>query len=118
MSVGAQRLREDSDRIRQGAIDKGEDPSLVDAALAADARRRDLQGEGDGLRSERNEVSKQVGEAIKGGAAPNGPEVAALRARSTAIGERLTALDADVAATEAELEDLMLRIRNGATSRE
>ena len=114
MSVGVQRLREEPDRIRQGAIDKGEDPALVDAALAADARRRDLQGEGDGLRSERNEVSKQVGEAIKGGAAPNGPEVAALRARSTEIGTRLEALDADLATIEAELEDLMLRIPNPA----
>jgi seryl-tRNA synthetase len=114
VSVGAQRLREEPDRIRQGAIDKGEDPALVDAALAADARRRDLQGEGDGLRSERNEVSKQVGEAIKGGAAPNGPEVAALRARSTEIGTRLEALDADLATIEAELEDLMLRIPNPA----
>ncbi len=114
MSVGVQRLREDPDRIRQGAIDKGEDPSIVDAALAADARRRDLQGEGDGLRSERNEVSKQVGEAIKGGAAPSGPEVAALRARSTEIGARLTALDADLAASETELEELLLRIPNPA----
>jgi len=114
VSVGVQRLREEPDRIRQGAIDKGEDPALVDAALAADARRRDLQGEGDGLRSERNEVSKQVGEAIKGGAAPNGPEVAALRARSTEIGTRLEALDADLATIEAELEDLMLRIPNPA----
>ena len=39
MSVGLQRLREEPDAIRKGAIDKGEDPALVDAALAADARR-------------------------------------------------------------------------------
>jgi seryl-tRNA synthetase len=114
VSVGTQRLREEPNRIRQGAIDKGEDPSIVDAALAADARRRDLQGEGDALRSERNDVSRQVGEAIKGGATPTGPEVAALRARSSEIGERLTALDADLAASEAELEDLLLRIPNPA----
>ena len=114
MSVGVQRLREEPDRIRQGAIDKGEDPSIVDAALAADARRRELQGEGDGLRSERNDVSKRVGEAIKAGAAPDGPEVAALRARSSEIGARLTALDADLAAREADLEDLLLRIPNPA----
>ena len=30
MSVGVQRLREEPDAIRQGAIDKGEDPGLVD----------------------------------------------------------------------------------------
>ena len=114
MSVGLQRLREEPDRIRQGAIDKGEDPSMVDAALAADEHRRELQGEGDALRSERNVVSKQVGEAIKAGAAPGGPDVAALRARSTEIGDRLTVLDAEVARNETELEDFLLRIPNPA----
>jgi seryl-tRNA synthetase len=114
MSVGVARLRDEPDRIRKGAIDKGEDPSIVDAALAADARRRELQGEGDALRAERNAASKQVGEAIKGGARPDGPEVGTLRARSSEIGDRLTALDEELARIEAELEELMLRIPNPA----
>jgi seryl-tRNA synthetase len=114
MSVGLARLREEPDVIRQGAIDKGEDPSIVDAALAADARRRELQGEGDALRAERNVASKAVGEAIKGGARPDGPEVAALKARSTAIGERLAAIDAELATVEAQVDDLLLRIPNPA----
>ena len=33
MSVGIARLREDADTVRTGAIQKGEDPSLVDRAL-------------------------------------------------------------------------------------
>jgi seryl-tRNA synthetase len=114
MSVGAARLREEPDRIRQGALDKGEDPATVDAALAADARRRELQGEGDVLRAERNTVSKQIGDAVKAGAAPAGPEVAAHRSRSSEIGERLTALDVELAEVEAGLEDLLVRIPNPA----
>jgi seryl-tRNA synthetase len=114
VSVGLARLREEPDAIRKGALDKGEDPALVDAALEADARRRELQGEGDSLRAERNTASKSIGEAIKGGARPDGPEVAALRARSTAIGERLTAIDAELAEVEAAVEDLLLRIPNPA----
>ena len=47
MSVGLQRLRDDADAIRKGAIDKGEDPAVVDRALELDARRRALLGEGD-----------------------------------------------------------------------
>ena len=47
MSVGVQRLREEPDRIRQGAIDKREDPAIVDRALEVDARRRRLQAESD-----------------------------------------------------------------------
>jgi seryl-tRNA synthetase len=114
MSVGVQRLREEPDRIRQGAIDKREDPALVDRAISVDATRRQLQSESDALKAERNTASKEIGEAIRGGATPDGPEVAALRGRSTAAGERITAIDAELAAAEAELDDLLLRIPNPA----
>ncbi len=114
MSVGLQRLREEPDVIRKGALDKGEDASLVDVALELDGRRRRLLGDADALKAERNAVSKRVGEAIRGGAAPDGPEVAALRAASVAAGERIAALDAEVAEVEAQLEDALLRIPNPA----
>jgi seryl-tRNA synthetase len=114
MSVGLQRLRDDADAVRKGAIDKGEDPAPIDRAIALDTRRRALLGESDGLKAERNAVSKQVGDAIKGGALPNGPEVAALKAASTSAGERIAALDAELAIVEAEIDDLLLRIPNPA----
>ncbi len=114
MSVGLQRLRDESDRIRQGAIDKGEDPVLVDRALELDERRRALLGASEALKAERNAASKQIGEAIKSGAQPDGPEVAELKAASVAAGERITALDAELAEVEAELDDQLLRIPNPA----
>ena len=114
MSVGLQRLREDADTIRKGAIDKGEDPTIVDRALDLDGRRRTLLGEGDTLKAERNATSKQVGEAIKGGVAPDGPEVAALKAASVEAGRRIEAIDAELATVEAEVEQLLLRIPNPA----
>ena len=114
MSVGLQRLREDADAVRKSAIDKGEDPAVIDRALELDARRRALLGEGDALKAERNAASKQIGEAIKGGASPNGPEVADLKAASTAAGERIAAVDAELATVEAKVEDLLLRIPNPA----
>jgi seryl-tRNA synthetase len=112
VSVGVQRLRDEPDRIRDGAVRKGEDPVLVDRALEVDAERRRLLGESEALRAERNDASKRIGEAIKGGAAPNGPEVADLRSASTSAGERIKDLDAQLAAAEATLEDLLLRIPN------
>jgi seryl-tRNA synthetase len=112
MSVGLARLREEPEAIRKGALDKGEDPSLVDSALEADARRRVLQGEGDALRAERNTISKSIGEQVKAGADPNGTAVAALKARSTEIGERLGGIDAELAEVEATVDDLLLRIPN------
>ena len=114
MSIGLARLREEPDRIRQGAIDKGEDPSIVDQALALEGRRRQLLGDSDRLKAERNSASKEIGEAIRKGAAPNGPEVAALRQASTGAGAQIQKLDADLALTESELEDLLLRIPNPA----
>ena len=114
MSVGLQRLREDADAIRRGAVDKGEDPAIVDRALELDTRRRTLRGEGDALKAERNATSKQVGEAIKGGAAPNGAEVAALKAASVEAGRKIEAIDAELATVEAEVEQLLLRIPNPA----
>ena len=114
MSVGLPRLREDADTIRRGAVDKGEDPAIVDQALELDTRRRTLLGEGDALKAERNATSKQVGEAIKGGAKPDGPEVAALKAASVEAGRKIEAIDTELAAVEAEVEQLLLRIPNPA----
>jgi seryl-tRNA synthetase len=114
MSVGLQRLRDDAETIRKGAVDKGEDPTIVDRALELDARRRQLLGDGDALKAERNAASKRIGEAIKGGAEPDGPEVAELKAASVEAGKRIDALDAELATVAAEVESLLLRIPNPA----
>ena len=114
MSVGLQRLREDADAIRKGALDKGEDPAVIDRALELDTRRRTLLGEGDTLKAERNAASKRIGESIKGGARPDGPEVADLKAASVAAGTRIEAIDGELATVEAEVEQLLLRIPNPA----
>jgi seryl-tRNA synthetase len=114
VSVGLQRLREESDRLRQGASDKGEDPAMVDTALALDERRRNLVGEADRLKAERNAASKRIGEAVRAGADPDGPVVAELRTTASAVRERVGALDAEIAQVEAELEEAMLAIPNPA----
>ncbi|HET7029703.1 MAG TPA: serine--tRNA ligase [Candidatus Limnocylindrales bacterium] len=114
MSVGLQRLRDDAETVRKGAIDKGEDPAIVDRALELDERRRRLRGDGDTLKAERNAASKQIGEAIKGGARPDGPEVAQLKAASVEAGRRIDEIDAELATVEAEVEQVLLRIPNPA----
>ncbi len=114
MSVGLQRLREDRERIRQGASDKGEDPSVVDRALALDERVRTSRGESDRLKGERKGASRRIELAIRDGGDPRGPEVAEIRAASTEIGRRIDVLDGELAGMEAELEELLLRIPNPA----
>ncbi|HEV7810545.1 MAG TPA: hypothetical protein VGO64_08095, partial [Candidatus Limnocylindrales bacterium] len=114
MSVGLQRLRDDAETVRKGAVDKGEDPTLVDRALELDARRRALLGESDGLKAERNATSKRVGDAIKAGARPDSAEVADLKAASVEAGRRIDELDAELTTVEADVEQLLLRIPNPA----
>ena len=110
MSVGLQRLRDEADRIRQGAIDKGEDPSFVDRAVTVDADRRALQAEADGLRADLKHRSAAVGAAMRSG----GAEADRLRAEARGLGERIAERDARLAELEAELDDLLLRIPNPA----
>jgi len=110
MSVGLQRLRDDADTIRNGAIAKGEDPGIVDRALAADEERRRLLGEVDGMRAQRKDISAQVGAAMKAG----GAGADELKARSTELGTRIESGDAHLRELEAQLDDLLLRIPNPA----
>ena len=116
MSVGVQRLRDEPDLLRRGTADKGEDPALVDRARDLDERRRSLLAEADALKAERNESSRRIGQAIRDGADPGGAAVAELKAASTAAGERIVALDAELSDVEAALDDAMLRIPNPADS--
>src|SRR5918999_1815499 len=114
MSVGLARLRDEPDVVRRGAEAKGEDPSVVDAALEIDERRRALLAEGDALKAERNSASRRVGEAIRGGTDPEGPEVAELKEASARVGERIAEIDRRLAEVDAALDEAMLRIPNPA----
>ena len=114
MSVGLQRLRDETDLLRRASADKGEDVGLVDRALELDERRRRLLGESDALKAERNDASRRIGEAVRGGADADEPDVADLKAASTGVSERLAATDAELATVQAELDEAMLRIPNPA----
>jgi len=113
MSVGVQRLRDEPDLIRDGAIRKGEDPTLVDRAVQADANRRHLLAEVEKLKSQRNALSAEIGTLIKAGANPNtDPYVAVLRDESSQIGGLVAGLEPQMSQLEAHLDDLLLRIPN------
>jgi len=114
MSVGLQRLRDEPDALRAAASNKGEDPSVIDRALELDRRRRDLVAEGDALKADRNDASRRIGEAMRQGADSHGAEIMALKATSTAAGNRVADLDAELGAVQAELDEALLRIPNPA----
>ncbi|CAN5559927.1 serine--tRNA ligase [soil metagenome] len=110
MSVGFQRLRDEPQALRQAARDKGEDPTVVDAALEVDTQRRSLAGETDDLRARRKEVSVRVGAAMKS----RDPAAESLRAESLELGRRIDTNDERLRELEKQLGDLLLRIPNPA----
>jgi seryl-tRNA synthetase len=114
MSVGLQRLRDEPDVIRQGAIDKGEDPSVVDRALELDKRRREILSSVEKDRAQRNTWSQDVGRLIREGADPKGSDIETLRQASRQAGERIEIADATLRDVETEIEQVLLRIPNPA----
>jgi seryl-tRNA synthetase len=114
VSVGLQRLRDEPDVIRRGAIDKGEDPTIVDQAIERDIERRAIQAQTDNLRASLKGASAEVGAAIKAGAAPGSAPVEALKVKARELGGRIAEGDSRLQELEAELEDLLLRIPNPA----
>ncbi|OJX63166.1 MAG: serine--tRNA ligase [Micrococcales bacterium 73-13] len=86
-------LRSDPDRIRASQIARGEDPDVVDRAIAADLLRRTALGDFEGLRAEQNAHSRTVAQAPK-------EEKAALVAQAQTLAARVKA--AQQAATDAE----------------
>jgi seryl-tRNA synthetase len=80
-------------------------PAGIDAVLGADARRRALIQEVEGLRAQRAEVSRTIGK--------HEPERRAqLVTEMRAVGDRIAALEAELATAEAEFERCMLEIPN------
>ncbi len=112
MSVGATRLREDAEAIRAGCTAKGEDPSLVDEALALDKQRRELLGKADSMRAQRKQISESIGIAINAGEQPNGARVSQMREQSNWMGAEISGHDERLALVNAKLEELLLRIPN------
>lgn len=114
MSVGIQRLRDEADRVRLGAIDKGEDPAVVDRALELDLERRGLIAQIDHTNAERNRLSKEIAEAIRRGTDPTSPEITQLKDASREASAGLDGLAERLAVVETELDDALLRIPNPA----
>jgi seryl-tRNA synthetase len=81
----------------------------VSLVLSLDERRRDILARVEALRAERNAGSKQVGELMR---ARRRIEAEELKARMSAIGDEIRALDGELASVESALSDAMLRIPN------
>jgi seryl-tRNA synthetase len=98
-------LRDDPDAVRASQRARGEDESLVDEVLAADARRRAALTSFEALRGQQKSFGKQV-------AAARGEEKQALVAQARQLADDVKAAQADLDAATADLERLQLRLSN------
>ena len=99
-------IRERPDYVKAQLARVGVDAAQVDAVLAFDARRRELLSEVEALKATRNAVSKEIGR-MKDTAAREA-RIAEMRA----LGDRIAALDREVAAVEERQRAALMELRN------
>ncbi|MQA88926.1 MAG: serine--tRNA ligase [Gemmatimonas sp.] len=103
-------IRQDPEEVRERLRVRG-DPAETDAAidrvLELNAERRRLIAEVDVLKARRNSVSEEVGDRKR-----HGEVVDDLILEMREVAERIKGLDADLRASEAGIEDVLLRTPN------
>lgn len=99
-------LREDLAAVKQMLAARGNELDLS-PFMELDQRRRSTIMEADALKSERKETSKQIGQMLK-----QGQDAEPVKARVAEIGEAIKKLDADLAQTEQQLNDMLTTIPN------
>src|SRR3982751_5758141 len=99
-------IRENPDVVRESQRRRGEDVAVVDRLLEVDARNRALKTEAEALRAERKRVSAEIPKLRD--AQERETKVAAMRE----VGDQITALEAKIDDSEAQIRTLMLGIPN------
>ncbi len=99
-------IRNQPEVIKAGMVKRAMDPAPVDRVRELDERRRQLLVQVETLKAERNTASKQIG-ASKDKAARE-QKIAAMRS----VGDRIDALDAELATVEDEFNALMATLPN------
>ncbi len=99
-------FREQPDLVRKALSDRQMDPAPVDRILELDARRRALLTEVEALKAERNVVSKEISQMKD--AAARQAKIEAMRA----VGDKIAAIDREVAEVEEELKSVAAIIPN------
>lgn len=103
-------IREQADRVRQRLASRGAgDESRVDEVLALDEQRRKLVGEVENLKSIRNRVSKEIGMLM---GQKKIEEAEARKKETRDIGDKISALDAQVTEAEAARDQVLMRMPN------
>ncbi|MBT3314320.1 MAG: serine--tRNA ligase [Anaerolineae bacterium] len=99
-------IRENPDVVRQGLEKRQADAEVVDSVIALDERRREILGEVEKLKAERNTVSKEIGRMKN--AESRQEKINEMRA----VGDQIKDLDDDLRGVDAELTSIMATLPN------
>jgi seryl-tRNA synthetase len=99
-------IRQNTEQVRRKILERGYEMDMA-PFLTLDAKRRDILSEVESLRSERNSVSKQVGERKK-----NKEDASELIARVGEVSTRIKGLEEALRETESALDAIVMTIPN------
>lgn len=98
-------IREQPEVVRKALADRGSDFDL-DELIALEARRRELLAV-ETLRARKNELSKQIGEAMR-----SGGDVETLKTEVESVSAQIESMEGELAEVERQFDALMLEIPN------
>ncbi len=106
------RIRTERAKVEQGLKIKGwteEKLAILDLIIAADDKRKQLQTENDGYLSERNKLSKEIGDLFKAGKAS---EAQAAKLQVEELKEKIAIAESAMQAQIIELESKLIELPN------
>jgi seryl-tRNA synthetase len=104
-------IRQNFDAVQASLNRRGGDYDLQ-TVIDLDQQQREIEGTRSQLQARSNEIGKAVGQQIRAGADPKGPEVAALREEGNQVKAQLGELEPQERELKAQIEAILLGIPN------
>ena len=105
--IDIKKLRDDFDKTAAELARRGVEKDRLEKARDLDTRRRALVGETETLKAKRNAASKEIGKIAK-----EGGDIAAAKEEMRKVGDRIAAIDKELAQVEVDLRETLLMIPN------
>lgn len=104
-------IRDNPELVKEMLARRGDEYD-IQGILALDGQQRELETERSQLQARSNQIGKEVGQKIKSGSDPKGPEIAALKEEGNQLKAQLGELEPQERELKAQIEALLLPLPN------